>query len=77
MPLTELGRLAALVREGPVNESERLALLAADRHRIDRQIHALEQAPEVVAWKTDVYEQHLRADGAVGLWDPTAGTTQH
>ncbi|MFT4081381.1 MAG: MerR family transcriptional regulator [Nocardioides sp.] len=75
MPLAELKRFAALVREGPGNEAERLALLDAQRERVDQQINALEQAREVIAWKTDVYEQHLRNGEAIGLWDPTiAGT---
>jgi DNA-binding transcriptional MerR regulator len=71
MPLAELKRFAALVRQGSGNEAERLALLDAQRKRVDAQIQALEQAREIIAWKTEVYEQHLRDGDAVGLWDPT------
>ena len=71
MPLSELKRFAALVRQGPGNEAERLALLDAQRKRVDAQIRALEQAREIIAWKTEVYLQHLRNGDAVGLWDPT------
>lgn len=71
MPLAELKQFAALVREGPGNEAERLALLDAQRERVDQQIRALKQAREIIAWKTDVYEQHLRSGDIIGLWDPT------
>ncbi|WP_150463274.1 MerR family transcriptional regulator [Nesterenkonia ebinurensis] len=74
MPLTELKRFATLVREGPGNEIERLSLLDAQRERVDQQIRALEQAREIITWKVDVYEQHLRNDEAIGLWDPTLTT---
>ncbi|WP_111510365.1 MerR family transcriptional regulator [Mycobacterium kyogaense] len=70
MPLSELQRFAALVRQGPGNENERLALLDAQRDRVEQQIHALEQAREIIAWKTDVYRSHLQ-NGDAGLWDPT------
>lgn len=71
MPLAELKRFASLVREGPGNEAQRLALLDAQRTRVEAQIEALEQARDIIAWKTGVYEQHLREGEAVGLWDPT------
>lgn len=71
MPLAELRRFAELVREGPGNESERLALLDAQRERVDAQITALEQARAIIVWKTEVYQQHLHDGDAVGLWDPT------
>lgn len=75
MPLAELKRFASLVREGPGNEAQRLALLDAQRARVDAQIAALEQARGIIAWKTEVYEQHLREGEAVGLWDPTQNTS--
>jgi len=71
MPIAELQRFAALVRHGPGNEAERLALLDAQRHRVEEQIEALEQAREIIAWKTDVYRQHVEQGNAAGLWDPT------
>ncbi|MGY4709837.1 MerR family transcriptional regulator [Mycolicibacterium sp. CBM1] len=72
MPLSELQRFATLVREGPGNENERLAVLEAQRERVDQQIRALEHAREIIAWKSDIYRQHIRDDVATGLWDPTA-----
>lgn len=74
MPVAELQRFAALVRHGPGNEPERLALLDAQRDRVNQQIHALEQARRVIERKTDIYRQHIRDGNAVGLWDPTSKT---
>ncbi|MEV7374007.1 MerR family transcriptional regulator [Streptomyces sp. NPDC090301] len=72
MPLADLKRFAELVRHGPGNEAERLRLLDAHRRRVDAQIQALEECRSVIAWKVDVYAEHLARDGARGLWDPTA-----
>ncbi|MEU2246993.1 MerR family transcriptional regulator [Streptomyces sp. NPDC019224] len=72
MPLAELKRFAALVRQGPGNESERLRLLDAHRQRVDAQIEALEECRSVITWKVGVYADHLARDRANGLWDPTA-----
>lgn len=71
MPLADLRRFAALVREGSGNEAERLEILEGQRRRIDRQIHALRDARDIIDWKADVYREHLRTGDAVGLWDPT------
>lgn len=72
MPLADLKDLAALVRRGPSNEEERLAILERHRARVAAQMHALEEAQAIIAWKTDVYGAHVRDRTAVGLWDPTA-----
>lgn len=74
MPLAELQRFAALVRQGPGNESERLALLDDHRDRVNQQIHALEEAKEIIEWKTGIYRQHVQDGNAIGLWDPTINT---
>ncbi|MEN4479068.1 MerR family transcriptional regulator [Mycolicibacterium cosmeticum] len=74
MPLADLKRFAALVRKGPGNESERLALLDAHRARVDAQMRALEQARDIITWKTQIYETKLRDGDAEGLWDPTAAS---
>ena len=71
MPLDDLRRLAALVREGPGNEAGRLALLEAQRERVERQIESLEQAREVIARKADFYRERIAEGNAVGVWDPT------
>lgn len=75
MPLADLKRFAALVRKGPGNESERLALLDAHRARVDAQMQALEQARDIITWKTQLYETKLRDGDAEGLWDPTAASS--
>ncbi|MFB6527998.1 MULTISPECIES: MerR family transcriptional regulator [unclassified Streptomyces] len=72
MPLADLKRFAELVRHGPGNEAERLRLLDAHRRRVDAQIQALEECRSVIAWKVDVYAEHLARDEAGGLWDPMA-----
>lgn len=72
MPLSELRRFAELIRDGEGNETERLRLLDAHRTRVEAQIAALEQAHEIIAWKTYVYKRHLRAGVAGGLWAPSA-----
>lgn len=71
MPLADLRRFAALVREGSGNEAERLEILEGQRRRVDRQIRALRDARDIIDWKADVYREHLRTGDAVGLWDPT------
>jgi DNA-binding transcriptional MerR regulator len=71
MPLSDLKHFAALVRSGPGNEADRLALLDAHRSRVDAQLEALRQARDIIAWKTEHYEQTLRAGQSAGLWDPT------
>lgn len=70
MPVRDLAQFAQLVRQGPGNEAQRLALLDAHRVRVDAQIEALQQAREIIAWKTDIYYQHLVQGSAQGLWDP-------
>lgn len=70
MPLADLTRFAALVRQGPGNEDERLELLDEHRRRVDAQIHALEECRALIEWKVGVYGKHLRSGTATGLWDP-------
>lgn len=69
MPLTELQRFAALVRQGPGNEQERLRILDDHRDRVDAQIRALEECRDLIAWKTRVYAAHVAEGSAAGLWD--------
>ncbi|KRD06648.1 MerR family transcriptional regulator [Mycobacterium sp. Root265] len=71
MPLADLRRFAALVRQGPGNEAERLELLDGHRRRVDTQIQALVECREVIVRKVDIYADHLNRGQADGLWDPT------
>lgn len=74
MPLAELQRFAELVRQGTGNEPARLALLDAQRDRVEQQIRALEQARRVIEWKATIYRKHVQDGSAAGLWDPTSDT---
>jgi DNA-binding transcriptional MerR regulator len=71
MPLADLRQFAALVRQGPGNEAERLELLDCHRRRVDAQIQALVECRAVIARKVDIYADHLNRGRAGGLWDPT------
>lgn len=72
MPLADLARLTALVRQGPGNEAQRLELLSEHLRRIEDQIQTLEESRALIEWKVEIYGEHLRAGSAVGLWDPTS-----
>lgn len=72
MPLAELKRFAALVRDGPGNERERLSLLEEQRDRVEAQMDVLEAARAVIEWKVDVYARQVAEGSARGLWSPTA-----
>lgn len=71
MPLAELTKFAALIRQGPGNENDRLMLLEEHRQRVEAQIWALEECRLLIQWKVGVYSEHLQAGSAAGLWDPT------
>lgn len=71
-----LKRFAELIRQGPGNEANRLVLLDTHRQCVDAQIHALEECRSVIAWKVDVYADHLKRGQANGLWDPTAQSSR-
>jgi DNA-binding transcriptional MerR regulator len=65
MPLAQIGRLAALVREGPGNEPERLALLSAHQRQVEQQLADLGECLRVISRKVSVYESQI-VDGAKG-----------
>lgn len=71
MPMAQLREFAALVREGPGNEKQRLALLQSHETRIRAQLSALQQCLDVIEHKVNVYQEHVANDTAEGLWDPT------
>lgn len=76
MPLADLERFAALVREGPGNEAERLQLLDTHQQRVEARIRELEECRSIITWKVGVYADHLASGTAAGLWDPTAPAKQ-
>ncbi|SFS93669.1 MerR family transcriptional regulator [Saccharopolyspora flava] len=73
MPLADLRAFAALVREGPGNEEQRLALLRGHRNRVQAQLAELRSCLDLITWKVGVYEQRVAEGTATGVWDPTAG----
>ncbi|MGJ7906410.1 MerR family transcriptional regulator [Actinopolyspora sp. H202] len=72
MPLAELRAFAALVREGPGNEEQRLDLLRRHRENVRGQLADLRECLDLITWKVGVYERHLSEGTAGGVWDPTA-----
>ncbi|MEV4618518.1 MerR family transcriptional regulator [Asanoa sp. NPDC049573] len=72
MPLEAIRRYAELIREGPGNESTRLALLREHEERIADQIAALSSALSMISYKVRVYEKHLAEGKAAQLWSGPA-----
>ncbi|MQY09851.1 MerR family transcriptional regulator [Actinomadura macrotermitis] len=70
MPLATMRRFAGLVRSGPGNEPERLALLREHERAVQDKIAELTASLEVIRHKVAVYEEHLRDGTAAGLWAP-------
>lgn len=65
MPVAEMAKYSALVREGEGNESERLALMEAHAAALDDQIHALVACRDVIGGKVDAYRAALIARGVL------------
>lgn len=75
MPLTELRRFATLVRHGPGNEDQRLALLREHQARVQTQLDELHACADLITWKVGAYEEQLNHGSAQGMWDPTQRDT--
>lgn len=78
MPLSTIRRYADLVRQGPGNEADRLALLRRHQHQVASQIRALTESLEAIAYKVRLYQNHLDRGSADRLWSPSppAGNDQ-
>ncbi|MFD9071471.1 MerR family transcriptional regulator [Streptomyces lasiicapitis] len=72
MPIAELKRFAGLVRSGPGNEAERLALLQEHERAVRARIEELDASLEIIHGKVLAYEKHVREGTAAGVWAPTA-----
>jgi len=59
MPMRDVRRYAALVREGDGNEAERLALLKAHRDRVERQLAEVTGHLRAIDHKIGIYEGKL------------------
>ncbi|SDK82098.1 DNA-binding transcriptional regulator, MerR family [Glycomyces sambucus] len=70
MPIAGIRGFAALVAAGPGNEAERLKLLKQHEADVRAKIAELEACLEVVHHKVVVYERHVEAGTARGLWSP-------
>lgn len=72
MPLAHLAEFAALVRQGPGNEAQRLELLRQHEARVRAQLASLQHCLGVIEMKVAVYENQVEHFAARGLWDPIA-----
>ncbi|MGW2634611.1 MerR family transcriptional regulator [Streptomyces chattanoogensis] len=70
MPIAVIRKFAELVRSGPGNEPDRLALLREHEREVQAKIDELQACLEVIHTKVVIYEQHVRDGTAAGLWSP-------
>nr|WP_042179589.1 MerR family transcriptional regulator [Kibdelosporangium sp. MJ126-NF4]CEL13900.1 MerR-family transcriptional regulator [Kibdelosporangium sp. MJ126-NF4]CTQ88268.1 MerR-family transcriptional regulator [Kibdelosporangium sp. MJ126-NF4] len=68
MPLPAIRAYAALVRQGPGNEQDRLNLLREHERRIAERMDDLAACQEMISHKVRVYERHVAHRGTGGLW---------
>jgi DNA-binding transcriptional MerR regulator len=59
MPLDAIRRYAVLVRQGPGNEAERLAILRQHEERVKAQMTTLQQSLDLIAYKVSMYQDGL------------------
>ena len=72
MPLAAIRRYADLVRLGPGNEEDRLALLRQHQERVTAQIAELTECLNVISYKVKVYEDSVARGTAGRLWIPSS-----
>ncbi|WP_049557445.1 MerR family transcriptional regulator [Nonomuraea sp. SBT364] len=70
MPIATLKRFAALVRSGPGNENERLALLEEHERAVRDRIVGLTASLEIIHGKVVTYRRHIEDGTAEGVWAP-------
>ncbi|NUR94953.1 MAG: MerR family transcriptional regulator [Kribbellaceae bacterium] len=68
MPLDTIRKYTDLVRQGPGNEADRLALLKSHQDYVAEQIAALNECLNVITWKVGCYQEALDAGQADCLW---------
>lgn len=68
MPLDTIRKYTDLVRQGPGNEQDRLALLRSHQDHVTSQIQDLTECLNVISHKVSVYQEHLEAGTAECLW---------
>ncbi|MEU4542183.1 MerR family transcriptional regulator [Nonomuraea dietziae] len=70
MSIATLKEFARLVRSGPGNEPDRLALLQEHERIVQAKIADLDACLGIIHDKVVTYEKHLRDGTAAGLWSP-------
>ncbi|WP_236551578.1 hypothetical protein [Aeromicrobium sp. 9AM] len=70
MPIETIAAFAALVREGPGNEQQRLDLLRAHEHRVRDDIGVLLDHLAAISGKVRAYERHVAEGRAANVWNP-------
>ena len=68
MPLAAIRRYADLVRMGPGNEQDRLALLRQHQERVTAQIAELTECLNLISYKVKVYSERVAQGTAGRLW---------
>jgi DNA-binding transcriptional MerR regulator len=68
MPLSTIRRYADLVRQGPGNEADRLALLRRHQDEVASQIRALTECLDAITYKVTVYQDHQNRGSADRPW---------
>lgn len=68
MPLPAIREYASLVRQGPGNEKERLAILRQHQDRVRAQIADLAESLDLISYKVKIYEERLAEGTADRLW---------
>ncbi|MEQ4726190.1 MerR family transcriptional regulator [Nonomuraea sp. B19D2] len=68
MPLATIRRFAELIRQGPGNEDERLALLRRHQQQVLARIAELTECLTLISHKVGVYEEHMSRGTASALW---------
>jgi DNA-binding transcriptional MerR regulator len=68
MPLDTIRRYTELIRQGPGNEQDRLALLRSHQDHVTAQIQELTECLKVISHKVEIYRQHLDQGTAECLW---------
>ena len=70
MPLATMRRFAALVRQGPGNETERLELLQEHESRVRAQLASIADCLQVITGKVAIYRRHVESGVADDPWLP-------
>jgi DNA-binding transcriptional MerR regulator len=68
MPLDTIRRYTELIRQGPGNEQDRLALLRSHQDHVAAQIQELTECLNVISHKVEIYSRHLAEGTAACLW---------